>query len=171
MPRLQPAAARRHAVPITRPSGRGLVKSTISTGWMLERRRVRVPLDADFPQERRKDFLFRAARQFIEEEYRLDRSVYRGGMRVHGPFPHFDPHEPDTQIGDRGGRRLRARSVVRDTTDNGKEDYVLEATFVVPEYISELPTDLALEMFPHQGARPGLRPLRAREWHEHWRNQ
>lgn len=162
---LQPAAARRHAVPISEPrAGTPLIKSTVKTGWMLDTRRVRVPMDEDFPQERRKEFLRLAANQFIKEELKIDGAKYRGAMKVEGPFPHIEMHEPDTQVGDRGGKRLRARSLAKDTQDTGKVDYLLSATFIVPEYINEIPTDLATELFTQPGGRPGLSPLRANEW-------
>lgn len=163
---LQPEALRRHAVPVAAPvPGIPLVKSTANLGRMLERRRVRVPVDAEMPQERRKTLLFKAARQFITEEGKRDRAEYRFGMEVHGPFPHFEPQSPDIQIGDRGGTRPRARSIADDTSaESGLVDYVLEATFSVPEYVNEIPTDLALELFSRPGGRPGLRPLRESEW-------
>lgn len=159
---LQEKAKRKHALPIVRPTAGGpLIKSTPNLGWMLETRKGRVPLDMDFPNERRKAFLFSKARQFIEEERRIDGAVFmRGSMKVHGPFPHFDPHEADIQKGTDGVSRPVARSVEQDTSDNGMEDYVLEATFRVPEYINEIPTSLAKELFSKPGGRPGLRPLR-----------
>lgn len=166
MPMQTPEALRRFAVPIgQQAAGTPLVKSTVKLGWMVERRKVRVPLDFDFPLGRRKDFLFRAARQFIAEELKIDGArCYPKTMRIHGPFPHFDPHPPDIQVGDQGGRRPVARSVAKDTTDNGRIDYVLEADFLAPEYVSEVPTDLAMQLFTQRGGRPGLMPLRSKEW-------
>jgi len=165
------SAARRHAVPIVTPTNGGpLIKRTVELGWMQERRKVRVPLDAEMPVEVRKAHLFRMARQFVDEELRLDGAVYRGGMAVHGPFPHFDPHENDVQVGDRGKRRPLARDVREDTGDLSKVDYVLEATFAVREHITEVPTSLALEMFTKPGSRPGLRPMRENEWSRVWRD-
>lgn len=145
-------------------TGLPLIKRTVELGWMLERRKVRVPMDSSIPVERRKAILFRSARQFIEEEARLDRAQYRGGMEVHGPFPHFEPRENREQVGDRGGRRPLANDVREDTGDLSKVDYVLEAVFAVRESIAEVPTALATEMFTQPGGRPGLRPLRDREW-------
>ena len=161
----QPTALRRHAVPVAQPvAGIPLVKSTVNLGRTLDTRRVRVPMDFDFPQAWRKALLFKKARQFIDEERRCDGAEYRGGMKIEGPFPHFEPHEPDVQVGDRGGRRPVARSLAADTSDLGTIDYVLEAVFSVPERINEIPTALAHELFDRPGGRPGLMPLRERDW-------
>ncbi len=163
------SALRRHAVPITDPvAGTPLIKRTVDLGWMVERRKARVPMEQDFPHDRRKDVLFQKAEQFIEEELRLDGARYHGGMQIHGPFRHFDPHAPDEQVGDRGGKRPVARSVETDTAENGQEDYVLEADFIVPEYVNEIPTSLAMNLFARPGGRPGLRPLRERDWEGLW---
>jgi hypothetical protein len=159
------SALRRHAVPIVDPTAGGpLIKRTVDLGWMKERRKVRVPMDDDFPQDRRKEFLRKMAQQFIDEETRIDGARYSGGMEIQGPFPHFDPHEADTQVGDRGATRPVSRSIKDDTSENGKEDYVLEALFIVPEYVNEIPTSLAMDLFTKPGGRPGLRPLREKDW-------
>ncbi|HSE43734.1 MAG TPA: hypothetical protein VLA89_00240 [Gemmatimonadales bacterium] len=84
-------------------------------------------------------------------------------LRVHGPFPHFEAHEPDTQYGDAGGKRKVARSIKNDMTE-GKEDYVIEAWFNCPEYIQEIPTDLAQQLFADPRRESDIRPLRDREW-------
>lgn len=169
--RHQLGAARRHAVPIVRPSDGGpLIKRTVELGWMLDRRKVRVPIDAEMPPEVRKGVLFRASRQFITEEQRLDGAMYRGALEVHGPFPHFEPRENDEQVGDRGKRRPLARNVREDTGDLSKVDYVIEATFAVRESIAEVPTSLAMDLFKKPGSRPGLRPMRENEWARVWRD-
>lgn len=144
--------------------GAPLVRSTPELGVMLDRRRVRVPVPADLPMERRKEYLRKAKDQFISEEYRIDRAVYVGGMRLEAPTPHFDPHEPDTQVGDRGGTRPVARHLVDDISADETVDYHLSAVFAGPEYVSEIPTALATELFTQPGGRQGLRPLRGNEW-------
>lgn len=165
MPLLQPAAARRHAVPIVEPrAGTPLIKSTVKTGWMLDRRQARAVVPREMPLERRKGELKKMADQFIKDEYRIDRSVFRGNFKIEGPFPHFDPHEADIQKGSQGGTRPIARSLAKDTTDSEFEDYLLSATFICPEYINEIPTSLAMDLFTQPGGRPGLSPLRAKEW-------
>ena len=163
---------RRHAQPITEAvPGVPLGLITPDLGWRLERRRARAVCDADFPEERRKEWLHKNANQFIEEEFRIDRARYRHGtLRIRGPFPHFAPQEPDIQVGERGATRLVARSISRDTSDNGQQDYVLEAMFAAPEYLQEIPTELAEHVFTQPGGRPGLRPLREREWRPYLAN-
>ena len=156
---------RRHAVPIVPPSpGLPLIKNTCSLGKHLMWRKGRSTIDEDAPEEVKKKHVLRDAQIFIEWMWKEDRAEFKGRMKVSGPFPHFEAKPPDVQVGDRGGTRLRARSIITDTAPSGKEDYIIEALFAVPEYVSEIPTDLAMELFGRPGGRPGLRPLREREW-------
>lgn len=140
-------AQRRHAVPIVTPSAGGpLIKSTPSLGRMLEWRKGRSVVPSDMPDEERKRKVwqdFHIFKQWMEKE---DGAHFRGQVKVHGPFPHFDAHEPDTQYGDNGASRKVARSIIEDTKESGFEDYVIEALFDVPEGITEVPTDLALDL-------------------------
>lgn len=161
----QPAAARRHAVPLVPPvKGLPLIKGTPTLGRMLEWRRGRVTVDCDMPIERKKRAVFDGMKVFLEWMRKEDRAEYRGKAKVYGPYPHFNAQPPSVQVGDRGGKRLVARQVAQDLGGDGKEDYVIEALFSVPEYINEVPTELAQRMFSQSGGRPGLRPLRDREW-------
>ena len=91
-----------------------------------------------------------------------DGAHYRNETYLEGPIPHLEIHQNDVQVGDRGGTREVARNLAKDALGNGKEDYIIHALFDVPEYITELPTDLAVELFGN--GRPGIRPLREREW-------
>ena len=154
--------ARRHAAPMLDPKpGQVLIKSTPSLGRMLEWRKGRSVVDHDMPDHLRKEHVRRDADIFIKWMEKEDGARYRGQIRVYGPFPHFEAQQPDVQVGDRGGTRQVARSIATDTSNNGKEDYVIEALFDVPETIQEIPTYLAQDLF---NKRTDLRPLRERDW-------
>lgn len=160
---LQEKALRRHAAPLlTARSGSPLIKSSAALGRRNEWRKGLSTVDADMPEDLRKKKVYQDFLVFRDWMKKEDGAHFLGKVKVSGPFPHFDPHEPDIQYGDSGGSRKVARSIERDTQNNGKEDYVIEALFNVPEYITELPTDLAVELFGN--GRPGIRPLREREW-------
>jgi len=155
--------ARRNAPSITIPTPGGpLVRSVPSLGWQKVRIKATIPVDADMPTERRKDYLYRATQQFIREEEHLRGVRFAGEIELKGPRPHLDVHPPDVQVGDRGGTRLKARSIAADASDNGKEAYDIWGTFWIREYIAEIRTDLAEDMFRKRV--PGVRPTRARDY-------
>ncbi len=101
---------------------------------------------------------------FVQWQRKVDRAEPTGRIKISGPAPHFTPHEPDTQYGDNGHHRKVARNIEADTSGSGKEDYVIEMEFKCPEAITEIPTELALELFQRDGQRSDARPLREREW-------
>jgi hypothetical protein len=107
-----------------------------------------------------------AYKVFCDWMWKEDRAYPIAGVkpRITGPIAHLDARPPDVQHGDAGGTRLVARNLLADASGNGKEDYVIEVLMSVPEYISEIPTDLATELWSQPGGRPGLRPLREQEW-------
>ena len=162
---LQVKAGRRHAPPLVDPSpGLPLIKSVPSLGRRLEWRKGRINVDADATPQVRKGRIKWAVERFVEWMGKEDRAYPRYDIAlpiISGPYPHFNPKPPNTQIGDRGGKRKVARQVIQDL-DNGEQDYVIEVLFEVPEYITELPTDLAVELFSR--GRPGIKPMREKEW-------
>src|SRR5688572_24325657 len=100
MPLLQHGAARRHAVPIVAPrAGLPLIKTTVKTGWMLQRRQARAVIPREMPIERVKVELKRMTGQFIKDEFRIDQAEFKGDLKLEGPTPHFTPHENDVQHG------------------------------------------------------------------------
>lgn len=164
--RPQEKALRRLAVPSTSPAaGLPLIKTVPSLGRMLEWRRARSTVEEDMPEGRRKTKIKADAEIFIKWMEQEDGAHFRQEMRLEGPFPHLEARPADIQVGDRGGTRPRARNVQQDATGTGKEDYIIWALFDVPEYVQEIPTEVALDIFG-KGARPDLRPLRPKEFAE-----
>ena len=171
-------AARKHASPMLPPaSGVPLLKTTASLGRRLEWRKGRSrPIPQEWTTEG--DPAYNQARVhaqllgdlgiFIQWMEKEDRAHYRGKYYLEGPQAHFTPKPPDTQHGDAGGTRKVARNLMADT-EAGLVDYIIWALFDVPEYITEIPTELAQELFLN--GRPGLRPLRGREWERRGDNQ
>jgi hypothetical protein len=168
MSQLQLPALRRHAVPIVAPKGGlPLIRNTVSLGRMLEWRKGLSTMDEDMPEDLRKRKVYEDFLKFKEWMAKEDGAHFRGKVKVTGPYPHFEPKPNDVQVGDRGGTREVARSIIEDTSGSGKVDYVIEALFDVPEYLNELPTALAAELIIAR--RPGLRSARnphEREWRE-----
>lgn len=160
---LQLPAARRHATPIVSPStGLPLIKSTVSLGRRLEWRKARDTVDEDMPEDLKKRHVYEGFLTFVKWMEKEDGAHYRDQVKVTGPFPHFEAKQPDIQVGDRGATRPVARRIDDDVGGNGKEDYIIEALFDCPEYINEIPTDLAVDLFGK--GKPGLAPLRQNEW-------
>ena len=154
---------RRSAPSIVIPTPGGpLIRSVPSLGWQKVRIKATIPVDADMPEERRKDYLYRATQQFIREEEKLRGVRFAGGIELKGPRPHFEPRSPDTQVGDGGVTRLKARNLLADATENGKEAYDIWGSFWIREWIQEVRSDIAVDMF--KKGSPGIRPLRARDF-------
>lgn len=159
-------AARRFAEPMVSPtSGLPLIKSTPSLGRMLQWESARVmDVPVEWTRERKRARLFAALDEFIKTmakdagHPRFEKKFY-----FEGPFPPFHAKPPDIQVGDRGGTRPVARSVERDTDwESDVEDWKVWALFNMPEGITEIPSDLAAELFAK--GKPNLRPLREKEW-------
>jgi hypothetical protein len=161
---LQHKAARRHAVPNLAPTpGLPLIKSTVNLGRRLEWRKARDTVETDMPDELKKRHVYQGFLFFKEWMEKEDRAHYiEGSVRVSGPFPHFNQQMQGVQVGENGATRPIGHRIEQDVGNNGKEDYIIEALFNVPEYINEISTDLAQELFGK--GRPGLRPLREQEW-------
>lgn len=170
-------AAAKHAAPILAPTaGLPLIKSAPSLGWRVEWRRGRSrPLDRDMPEGQRKREVLRDLQTFVawmekEDGAQWIKTAADGtpGIKLLGPFAHFEARKPDLQQGDAGGSREVARSVMRDTEpeDGGRVEYEIHCLFRVREAVTELPTSLALDLFSQPGGRPGIRPLRDREWRQ-----
>jgi hypothetical protein len=154
--------ARRNAPSITIPTPGGpLIRSVPELGWQKVRIKATIPVDADMPKDKRKRYLFRATQQFIREEEKLRGARFAGGIELSGPRRHLDVHPPDIQVGDRGGTRPRARNMFADT-QNGKEAYDIWGDFWIREQVTEVRTDVALDLFKE--GRPGVRPMRARDY-------
>ena len=154
--------ARRHAAPMLSPaSGLPLIKSTPSLGRMLVVRRGRSVVDADMPAGLREAQVKRDTEIFIKWMEKEDGARFRKLVSITGPTPHLEHRPPDVQVGDRGDSRLVARSLAQDIS-NGKESYEIACLFDVPEGITEIPTDLAADLF--RKGKPNLRPLRERDW-------
>jgi len=155
--------ARRNAPSITIPTPGGpLIRSVPDLGWQKVRIKATIPVDADMPEEKRKDYLYRATQQFIREEEKLRGVRFAGDIELKGPRLHLDPHPPDVQVGERGATRLRARSLLADSSNNGKEAYDIWGSFWIREWIQEVRSDIALDMFKKR--TPGVRPTRVRDF-------
>lgn len=158
-------AARRHAAPMLVPTpGVPLLRSTPSLGRMLEWRRGRSTVDAEMPESYRKEAVRRDTDIFIRWMEKEDGAHFRGQVRLEGPIPHLEVHQNDTQTGDAGGHREIARNLARDSLGNGKEDYIIWCLFDVPEGITEIPTDLAIDLFAK--GKQNVRPLRTNDWRQ-----
>ena len=158
-------AGRRHAAPMLTPvSGLPLIKSVPSLGRRAEWRKGRVEVETGMSKDQIKAKVKWGVEVFFDWMRKEDRAEYiRNTLRIEGPFPHFEAHEPDTQYGDAGGQRKIARSVARDLED-GKEDYVIVAQFNCPEAIQEIPTELAQQLFADPRRQSHIKPLRERDW-------
>jgi len=155
--------ARRHAPSIVIPTPGGpLIRSVPPLGWKLMRIKATIPVDADMPKERRKDYLYRATRQFIREEEKLRGARFAGGIELSGPRPHLEARPPDIQVGDRGATRPKARSIAEDATNNGKEAYDIWGNFWVKEWVQEVRSDIIQEMYRKRV--PSVRPFRERDY-------
>jgi hypothetical protein len=149
---------------LTPKSGLPLIKSVPSLGWRAEWRKAYVDVEIGMSEAQRKARVKWGVEVFFAWMKKEDRAQYiPNTLRIHGPFPHFAPRENDTQYGDNNARRKVARNLQTDT-NNGKEDYVIEAQFKCPEYIQEIPTDLAQTLFADPRRESHIKPLRDREW-------
>ncbi len=157
-------AGRRHAAPMLAPvSGLPLIKSVPSLGWRPEWRKANCDVEIGMSPAQRKARVKWGVDVFLSWMRKEGAEYITGTLKVEGPFPHFEAHEPDTQYGDNNAHRKVARSIVKDTT-NGKEDYVIEACFKVREEIQEIPTELAQQLFADPRRVSNIKPLRDREW-------
>lgn len=121
MSQLQLPALRRHAVPIVAPKGGlPLIKNTISLGRRLEWRKGLSTVDEDMPEDLRKRHVWEDFQRFKVWMEKEDGAHFRGKVKVTGPYPHFTPRPNDVQVGDRGGTREVARSIVEDTSGSGQ---------------------------------------------------
>ena len=155
--------ARRHAPSIAIPTPGGpLIRSVPELGWQKVRIKATIPVDADMPLAKRKGYLHRKAQQFIREEERLRGARFAGKIELAGPRRHLEARPPDVQVGDRGGTRPRARNLLADASDNGKEAYDIWGSFWVREEIQEVRTDIAEDLFKE--GRSGVRPMRERDY-------
>ena len=158
-------AGRRHAAPMLAPkSGLPLIKSVPSLGWRTEWRKAMVDVEIGMSEDQRKRRVKWGVEVFIKWQRKVDRAEPTGRIQIHGPAPHFTPHQNDVQYGDNGHHREVARNIETDTSDSGKEDYIIEMEFRCPEAIQEIPTSLALDLFSKRGEKSDIRPLRDREW-------
>lgn len=132
--------------------GTPLVRSTSNLGWQLVRIKGTVDVESDLKPETKKKRVYWGFKRF-KEWMEKEGHQYKGNLVIHGPFPHMDFKEPSIQRGDRGGERMIARSIADDLHNNGKEDYVLEAHFLVREYVQEVPSDVALNVIGQRGIR------------------
>ncbi len=129
---------------------------------MLEWRRGRSTYPSDITEGARREHLLRDLAKFIAWMEKEDGARYRGKFFFDKPSAHFDPKPPDIQVGDRGGKRPVARNVMKDASNPDLEDTIIWALFDVPEGITEIPTDLAAELFAK--GKKNMRPLRPNDW-------
>jgi hypothetical protein len=156
-------AGRRHAAPMLTPaSGLPLIKSVPSLGRRVEVRRGRSTVPSAMAPVDKKRKVYEDLHIFIQWMAKEDKARFHKVLAIEGPFPHLEVKPNDVQHGDKGGQREVARSLAADTSNPEYEDYILVCEFDAPEYINEIPADLAAELFAK--GRPGLRPLREREW-------
>ncbi len=138
-------------------SGLPLIRSTPNLGWQAVRIRGRIDVEKTLQPETKKKRLYWGFQRFVQwmekEGHR-----YRGSLSITGPYPHADLKQPDTQVGDRGGRRSVARNLKEDVGHPSLEDYVIEATFLARERVQLVDMDIAQEVEGKRGirlARPG----------------
>jgi len=113
------------------------------------------------PEELRKRHVKQAFEKFVQWMNKEDGAIWDGQWpEIQGPQPHFEIREPDVQYGDNGGSRTVARNLQEDLTGNGKEDYIIIASFWAREQITEVRTDVAQELFAT--GKAGVRPFRER---------
>ena len=142
-------------------AGNPQIRSVPTMGWVKVERKARFEVDDDMPEEQRKKEGLANFYKFIAWMKAEDGAKWDGQMpRIEGPYPHFDAKEPDVQYGDNGASRPIARNVQEDLTGNGKEDYVIFASFWVREKIQEVSTPIAQEIF--SAGKGGVRPFRER---------
>ena len=139
-----------------------LIRSVPELGWQKVRIRATIPVDADMPEEKRKDYLYKAAQQFIREEELMRGARFAGGIELKGPRPHLDMKPPKIQKGDNGATRPQARSILEDSSKTGKEAYDIWGNFWIKEWFQEVRSDVALDLF--KKGTPGVRPARARDY-------
>lgn len=148
-------------------AGDGHIKSTPNLGWHPEKRSASFTVDYDLAanDEVKRRLENHAMGQFIEEEARIDGAKFLARYPFQATWhPYLEYHEADIQRGENGATRPVARSVARDSANTGKWSCRLEAWFMAPDYIQEIPTKLANEIGLFEGRRPGLKPLRERRW-------
>lgn len=170
----QVKALRRLAVPNLAPvSGLPLIRSTPSLGRYPKWDKGRSVIPAGMTDEQRKRCVYQDFLKFVKWMEDEEDAQYLGEVRVSGPEPHFEPRPNDIQVGDRGASRETARNIEEDVQQESEfVDYVIECLFSFPERVTEIPTQLAVDIFG-KGQRPDLRPLRERDFREvmqHGRN-
>lgn len=132
-------------------SGTPMIKSSPSLGWQLVKVRARCWVEGGMPEAVRKEVLRQNTNAFIAEQESLGKQyVSKYGVQLSGPFPHFEPRT--------GG----AHSIGDHVGEDDREDYYVEACFRVREHVELLDNDVAEKVM---GTR-GIRPYRAKEWHD-----
>jgi hypothetical protein len=157
-------SGRRHAAPMLPPvSGLPLIRSVPSLGFRAEERKANCDVEVGMSPDQRKARVKWGVEVFLAWMKKEGAEYIHDTLRVEGPFPHFDPKEPNTQYGDAGGKRKVARKLGDDLPE-GKEDYVIIAMFKVREALQEIPTELAQQLFADPNRQSHIKPLREREW-------
>jgi len=151
--------ARKHATPIVPASpGLPLIRSTPNLELKLVRLKGTIDVEEGLTPETTKKKVYWGFQRFVEW-MRKEGHQYRGGVQISGPFPHMDYQADDTQKGSGGAERPVGRSVEQDLGNNGKNDYVIEANFLVREKVQEVPTSIAEGVLGKQGVR-AMRDIR-----------
>ena len=133
-------------------SGFPLIRSTPNLGWQAVRIRGRIDVEKSLKPETKKKRLYWGFQRFVTW-MESEGHKYKGGLSITGPYPHADLKEPDTQVGDRGGRRSVARNLKEDVGQDDLEDYVIEATFLAKERVQLVDMDVALQVEGKRGIR------------------
>ena len=131
--------------------GSPLIRSKPDLGWQMVRIKGTIDVESDLQPDTKKKRIYWAWKRFVEWQEKEDKK-YMGGLVIHGPFPHVNLQEPKIQYGENGAKRPVARSVY-DDIEPGKEDYVIEAHFLVREKIVSVPIDMAAEVAGKNGVR------------------
>ena len=142
-----------YAPPLVAPkSGLPLIRGTPNLGYQAVRIKGTIDVETWLKPATKKKKLYWAFERFVQWMEK-EGHHYKGDLKIHGPFPHAEFKPPDTQMGDRGGRRQVARNLKDDVGQDDREDYVIEAVFITKERVQLVDKDVALALEGQRGIR------------------